>query len=294
MNRIEDEIYNIIYEEMNDLLNKMLADYQEKIKRKQYNWTVSRFDDTILSHMVFARSFESKQGNAFENIIRRICELNFGKENVPNIIRSEDVTNEEYDIYCKEKYSKKKNKSHQYIISKFSKKNDGKLSSFRAEHAGNGKGEDRTPSTLTQEELPKLLSGKIIPSDNVIEQPVDLLYYDKFEEKYQLFEIKAGGDLDSSNAPKNVEKLLKIYSSLGEENANIYFATIYHKDGEGNTWTGNVKTHLAEDCILIGEAFWEFILPDEISFDEFKEIYFEVFDDLEFEEKLSNLINDNA
>ena len=78
--------------------------------------------------------------------------------------------------------------------------------------------------------------------------------------KYKLFEIKAGGDLDSSNAPKNIEKMLKIYSCLGKENANLYFATLYNKDGEGKNWTGVVKKHISEDSMLIGKEFWNMIL----------------------------------
>ena len=173
------------------------------------------------------------------------------------------------------------------------KKNDGILSQFRADHLAQGSGRNRTPSTLTQGELPKLLSKKPIFSSSIVEQPVDLAFYDKFEGNWKLFEIKAGGDLDTSNAPKNVEKMLKIYSSKGDNKAKLYFATLYNKNGEGNTWTGIVKRHLGEDSILIGKAFWKKVLRD-VSFDEFMIIYKKAFQDTGFNDTLTKLINETA
>ena len=68
--------------------------------------------------------------------------------------------------------------------------------------------------------------------------------------------MKAGGDLDSSNAPANVEKLLTIYAGLNVPNSKAYFATLYNKNGEGNTWTGAVKKHMAfPEMFLIGKSF---------------------------------------
>ena len=199
------------------------------------------------------------------------------------------ITDEEY-----EKYTETFNKSGQFILSKFDKKkNDGVLSQFRADHLAQGTGRSRNPSTLTQDELPKLLSKEPILSENIIAQPVDLAFYDKFEGNWKLFEIKAGGDLDSSNAPKNVEKMLKIYSSLGDKKANLYFATLYHKNGEGNTWTGVVKKHLGPDSIFIGEEFWKQILRD-ISFDEFMETYKKAFESTGFNDRLTELIKETA
>ena len=286
---IENEMYTIIYNEMYTLLDKMVGDFNKNYDKKKYNWILSGFSPSIVSNMVFVSSFESKYGNMFENIIRGICELNYGKENVPSTIKGVGINDDEF-----EKYARNFNKSGQFIISKFDKKkNDGTLSQFRADHIAQGSGRNRTPSTLTQSELPKLLSKEPILASSIVEQPVDLAFYDKFEGNWKLFEIKAGGDLDTSNAPKNVEKMLKIYSSLGDKKANLYFATLYHKNGEGNTWTGIVKRHLGEDSILIGKAFWKQVLRD-ISFDEFMRIYQKAFTDTGFNDTLTKLINETA
>ena len=286
---VENEMYTIIKDEMYALLDKMVNDFNRNYDKKKYNWILSGFSPKIVSNMVFVSSFESKYGNMFENIIRGICELNYGEENVPTTIKGVGITDEEY-----EKYTETFNKSGQFILSKFDKKkNDGVLSQFRADHLAQGTGRSRNPSTLTQDELPKLLSKEPILSENIIAQPVDLAFYDKFEGNWKLFEIKAGGDLDSSNAPKNVEKMLKIYSSLGDKKANLYFATLYHKNGEGDTWTGVVKKHLGPDSILIGEEFWKQILRD-ISFDEFMETYQKAFESTGFNDRLTELIKETA
>ena len=286
---VENEMYTIIKDEMYALLDKMVNDFNRNYDKKKYNWILSGFSPKIVSNMVFVSSFESKYGNMFENIIRGICELNYGEENVPTTIKGVGITDEEY-----EKYTETFNKSGQFILSKFDKKkNDGVLSQFRADHLAQGTGRSRNPSTLTQDELPKLLSKEPILSENIIAQPVDLAFYDKFEGNWKLFEIKAEGDLDSSNAPKNVEKMLKIYSSLGDKKANLYFATLYHKNGEGNTWTGVVKKHLGPDSILIGEEFWKQILRD-ISFDEFMETYKKAFESTGFNDRLTELIKETA
>ncbi len=106
-------------------------------------------------------------------------------------------------------------------------------------------------------------------------------------------ELKAGGDLDSSNAPSNVEKLLTIYVGMGIENCNAYFATLYHKDGEGNTWTGAVKKHLQyPSMFLIGSQFWSRILPVPIQFDEFAEIYQEALEEIDLNRHINDMIQE--
>ena len=286
---IEDEIYTIIYNEMNSLLNKMVDDFSDNYDKKEYNWLIAEFSPTTLSYLVLVSSLESKYGNMFEKIARQICELTYGKDNVPPTIKGIGITDDEYNDYIKD-FDKKK----QYIISKFHKRdNSSTLSQFRAEHEGHGSGNNKVPSTLNQSELSNLLNNDFKKSDKIQEQEVDLIFYDKYEGRWKLFEIKAGGNLDSSNARANVIKMLRIYASFGDENANMYFATLYHKNGEGNTWDGGVKKHLGDDCILIGKAFWEQILRD-ITYEDLLKIYKKVFRDIGFEDALNKLINETA
>ena len=106
-----------------------------------------------------------------------------------------------------------------------------------------------------------------------------------------VLELKAGGDLDSSNAPANVEKLLTIYAGLNVPNSKAYFATLYNKNGEGNTWTGAVKKHMAfPEMFLIGKKFWNIILPDGIMYERFTELYKMALEELDLNSRINEMI----
>ncbi|MCL2662294.1 MAG: TdeIII family type II restriction endonuclease, partial [Oscillospiraceae bacterium] len=125
----------------------------------------------------------------------------------------------------------------------------------------------------------------------IYDKPVDLAFFDGTD--WNLMELKAGGNLDSSNAPSNVEKILTIYAGLNVENAKLYFATLYNKDGEGNTWKGAVKKHLSyPDMFLIGKNFWNKILPAEVTFETFTEVYKEALTDIDLNKRINDMIED--
>jgi len=106
-----------------------------------------------------------------------------------------------------------------------------------------------------------------------------------------IMEIKAGGDLDNSNAPANAQKLLLIYMALNLPNAKPYFATYYHKDGENHTWKGAIKKFINyPGMFLIGSAFWNKLLPPNISFQDFTQIYNEAMQQINLNEKLNDMI----
>lgn len=120
-------------------------------------------------------------------------------------------------------------------------------------------------------------------------KPVDLAFFDGKD--WVVLELKAGGDLDSSNAPANVEKLLTIYAGLNVPNSKAYFATLYNKNGEGNTWTGAVKKHMAfPEMFLIGKKFWNTILPDGIIYERFTELYKMALEELDLNSRIKEMI----
>ena len=120
-------------------------------------------------------------------------------------------------------------------------------------------------------------------------KPVDLAFFDGSD--WVVLELKAGGDLDSSNAPANVEKLLTIYAGLNVPNSKAYFATLYNKNGEGNTWTCAVKKHMAfPEMFLIGKKFWNIILPDGIMYERFTELYKMALEELDLNSRINEMI----
>lgn len=167
----------------------------------------------------------------------------------------------------------------------------GKIAAFRANNEAKGRGQNRVESGVTQESINQFLLplADEYKTTNIFTKPVDLAFFDG--ENWNICELKAGGDLDSSNAPSNVEKLLTIYVDMGVSNCKAYFATLYNKDGEGNTWKGAVKKHLNyPSMFLIGSALWNKILPEGISFDDFTEIYKEALEEIGLNSRINDMI----
>lgn len=284
MNNIKSDIKKIIYEEFKNLLINIEGDFKKNYIKKNYNFLLNQLDKITTANMVFVSSFESKSGFAIEACAKRIARLKYGVKNVPSIINPYNFSHsiDENSVIG------------QVIISDIDLENGnlrGEISAFRANNIAQGKGKQQQISTVNQKTIKTLLeTGKKYKTPGKIHtKPVDLAFFDG--ENWNIMELKAGGDLDSSNAPSNVEKLLTIYTGLNIENSKVFFATLYNKNGEGNTWTGAVKKHLAyPEMFLIGKNFWEYILPNGVSFEEFTLIYKETLEELDLNNRIHKMI----
>ena len=264
---MRDRIKQIVIEEFSKLVNNIESDFENNYKRKVNNFLLSQMDEKITASMVFVSSFESKSGFAIETCAKRIARLKFGEENVPTIVNPRNINHNINPAMV----------NGQVVVTDVDTHNGnlrGRIASFRANNVASGRGRNRIESGVTQSSI----KDQLLPlageykTDSIYTKPVDLAFYDG--ENWNVLELKAGGDLDSSNAPSNVEKLLNIYVDMGIPNCKAYFATLYNKDGEGNTWTGAVKKHMAfPEMFLIGKLFWNKILPDNISFEDFEEAH---------------------
>lgn len=285
---IRTEIKNIISDEFSRLVALIEADFSSNYRRKVNNFLLNQMDERITASMVFVSSFESKSGFAIEACAKRIAVLRFGAGNVPAIVNPRGIV---HNIMPEDV-------NGQIVITDVDTNNGdlrGAIAAFRANNVARGKGRSRVESGVTQEsikaELLPLAAQYRLPCGQVEKKPVDLAFYDG--ENWNILELKAGGDLDSSNAPSNIEKLLTIYVDMGIENCKAYFATLYNKDGEGNTWTGAVKKHINyPSMFLIGSQFWSKILPDEISFDDFTGIYKEALEEIDLNKHINDMISD--
>lgn len=284
MNNVKSDIKKIIYEEFKNLLINIEGDFKKNYIKKNYNFLLNQLDKITTANMVFVSSFESKSGFAIEACAKRIARLKYGVENVPSIVNPHNLPHniDENSVIG------------QVIISDIDLENGnlrGEISAFRANNIAQGKGKQQQISTVNQKTIKTLLEiGKKYKTPGKIHtKPVDLAFFDG--ENWNIMELKAGGDLDSSNAPSNVEKLLTIYTGLNVENSKVFFATLYNKNGEGNTWTGAVKKHLAyPEMFLIGKNFWEYILPNGVSFEEFTLIYKETLEELDLNNRIHKMI----
>jgi len=279
-------IKNIIYEEFSKLLTAIEADFKMNYERKINNFLLSQMDAQITANMVFVSSFESKSGFAIETSAKRIARLRFGDENVPSIVNPRGL---KHNIDAE-------TVTNQIVVTDVDTFNGdlrGKIAAFRANNEAKGRGRDRIESGVTNESIKKYLLplAAEYKTSEIFSKPVDLAFYDGND--WNICELKAGGDLDSSNAPSNVEKLLTIYVDMGIENCRAYFATLYNKDGEGNVWKGAVKKHLNyPSMFLIGSKLWNKILPNEISFNDFTQIYKEALEELDLNARIKNMIKE--
>lgn len=282
----EQQIKTIVYEEFAKLITNIESDFKGNYIKKRYNFLLSQLDENITANMVFVSSFESKSGFAIEACAKRIARMKFGDENVPTIVNPRGIKhNINPDTI-----------NGQIIVTDVDTDNGdlrGNISAFRANNVASGKGASRVESGVNQGSVKRLLAyaEKFTQRGTVHIKPVDLAFFDGTD--WNILELKAGGDLDSSNAPSNVEKLLTIYAGLNIPNSKVYFGTLYNKDGEGNTWTGAVKKHISyPDMFLIGKNFWNKILPNGINYERFTELYKMALEELDLNARINQMIKD--
>jgi hypothetical protein len=292
---IENDIKKILKTYLEELLNKMVIDFPVNYNKKKHNWILNNLKESNVKNMVFVSSFESKYGNMFEDIATDIAKLTYGQQNVPNFIKGNDISETEFNDFVEKFTKKNKNKNmstKQYVVSGFNKKaSSGTITQFMNDNKGSGMGANKILPTLNQTNLEKFLDNDFVYNAKIKENPVDLIIKD-FNGNYNLMEIKAGGNLDSSNSPGNIEKMLGFYAALGIYNTKLYFSTLYNYKGEGNKWTGTITAYLAEDMRLISQDFWNFVLPESVPFEDFKQIYFETNNEIGFTDKIDTLINE--
>lgn len=90
---------------------------------------------------------------------------------------------------------------------------------------------------------------------------------------HYLIELKIGGDLDNKKARSEKEALLEQFAILSntvpkDQKIRIHFATAYNRYGEGQPWRQErVRQFFAEEELLIGKDFWNFIYRSDTGYD---------------------------
>lgn len=277
---MRDRIFEIVEEEFSSLVTRIQSDFVTNFKAKQNNFLLKELDTMVSAHMVFVSSFESKSGNSIQKVAKEIAKLKYGAANVPQIVNPHNL---EHNI-------QNPNEHEQIIVSNIDMSDSqlqGRITEFMTRCEGNSK--RKVCCSVNHETILELLEQPLPMTSEIHTKPVDLAFWDGDE--LNIMEIKAGGNLDSSNAPSNAKKLLTIYTGLNYRKTKPYFATIYHKNGEGRTWSGSIKKYLQyPHMFLVGSAFWNKILPEGIDFNEFTRIYNEAINQINLNEKLNEMI----
>jgi hypothetical protein len=91
--------------------------------------------------------------------------------------------------------------------------------------------------------------------------------------EHYLIELKIGGDLDNKKARSEKEAILEQYAILSNvlpagTPLKVYFATAYNRYGEDQPWRQErVRQFFADEELLIGRNFWNFICQSATGYD---------------------------
>lgn len=191
---MKDKIFQIVEEEFSSLITKIQSDFVTNFKAKQNNFLLKELDTMMSAHMVFVSSFESKSGNSIQKVAKEIAKLRYGVENVPQIINPHNL---EHSI-------QNPNEHEQIIVSNIDMNNpelQGRIAEFMTRCEGDKK--KKVCCSVNHESILELLNGELPIGTEIHTKPVDLAFWDGDE--LNIMEIKAGGNLDSSNAPSNAK-----------------------------------------------------------------------------------------
>jgi len=127
---------------------------------------------------------------------------------------------------------------------------------------------------------------RVKPKDNTLKtKRHDSDYYliDKETCNNFLIELKIGGDLDNKKARSEKEAILEQFTILSnispkDKIIKIYFATAYNRYGEDKPWRQErVRQFFADDELMIGKDFWNFVCKSDNGYDIVLKAYKESF-----------------
>lgn len=117
---------------------------------------------------------------------------------------------------------------------------------------------------------------RVKPKDNALKtkrHESDYYLIDKETKDNFLIELKIGGDLDNKKARSEKEALLEQFTILSntlpkDKKIQLCFATAYNRYGEGKPWRQErVRQFFADDELLIGKDFWDFVCKSKNGYD---------------------------
>ncbi len=131
-------------------------------------------------------------------------------------------------------------------------------------------------------------------SNQIKRHDSDYYLIDKKTNNHYLIELKIGGDLDNKKARSEKEAILEQYAilsnTLSKDNIiKIYFATAYNRFGEDKPWRQErVRQFFADEELLIGKEFWNFICQSEGGYDIVLGAYRDAFQNILYKYKISD------
>lgn len=213
------------------------------INMKKNNCFIRELGEEFMFYSAFVRSFDSSFGNVLEKMGNNIAKLSYDvRGNIDSFILP-DQTNRISSI----------------------------LDSYLSHTV--------SPLVSHYESFTTIIPRDITSYKRV--HVTDNYFFNEEKNEHYLIELKASGDLDNKKARAEKSALLEEYFLLKNKLMNepdakikLFFGTAYNKYGEGNNWKQErVKQFFAEDELLIGKDYWNFVCDDDDGFNVIFEQY---------------------
>lgn len=271
----EDDLKGFIENQLSNMARNVSKNSDKNIEKRGNNPFVL-FEGVEEKYMAVGRSLDSQLGTRLQKIAFYIARYRFGFEKVPNVILFSDnedkltMTLVSYPIewgmtqkvcwgndlmatMSKTLQKKCENSTDDFFVSE---------TSFTGINVDEMK---RVFLSAFEEENRNEIEGKSIP--------YDLLFIDT-NGGFHVYEIKAGGNLDTKNKIGNGNEVLRLEQLFSFiSNCNSKFATCYNNRGEGNAPEGSIFSILDDQHKVIGKEFWEEILPEDLTYERFIQLY---------------------
>lgn len=213
------------------------------INMKKNNCFIAELGEEFMFYSAFVRSFDSSFGNVLENIGNSIAKLSYEvRGDIDSFILPEQTQRiaNVLDSYVSHVAQPK---VEHYVA--FSSIYPRDITSFKRTHV------------------------------------TDNYFYNEDTNEHYLIELKASGDLDNKKAKAEKSALLEEFFLLKNQIKDdptakifIYFGTAYNKFGEGREWKQErVKQFFAEEELLIGKDYWNFVCNNSDGFNVIFEQY---------------------
>ena len=213
------------------------------INMKKNNCFIAELGEEFMFYSAFVRSFDSSFGNVLENIGNSIAKLSYEvRGDIDSFILPEQTQRiaNVLDSYVSHVAQPK---VEHYVA--FSSIYPRDITSFKRTHV------------------------------------TDNYFYNEDKNEHYLIELKASGDLDNKKAKAEKSALLEEFFLLKNQIKDdptakifIYFGTAYNKFGEGREWKQErVKQFFAEEELLIGKDYWNFVCNNSDGFNVIFEQY---------------------
>lgn len=206
------------------------------INSKKNNCFIAELGEEFMFYSAFVRSFDSSFGKVLENMGNSIATLSY------------DVRGKIDSFFLPQQ-----SQSIDFLIAEYEKHRKPEVSDYQN-------------------------TNVIIPSDvrsYTKSHETDNYFYDPKTHSHYIIELKAGGDLDNKKAKAEKLALLQEYFILknslprdSDDVIKIFFGTAYNMYGEGNEWKQErVRQFFADEELLIGKDYWNFVCNDESGFE---------------------------